>query len=474
MFEQAIRFQAQSQPQAVAFETPQGSISFGTFEDAIGQCAQALAAQGLVAGQTVLVADSRPFVHWSLLFALDRLGCISVSGDTTGQALAVAQPDLVLSEQSAGVTGLRCIETDATWLQAAFSAPLVPPIKRSPRPDDIVRIILTSGTTGLPKPIALTRAIIDMRISHMLSSYVPVRTRMLSTMGINSVGGYLASQAVWLGGGSMVYAQGNDIAQSVMALKPSFLLMAPIQLQKLLQDLPADLERRDALRIAVGGSAIAQRLIRTTLSRLTTDLIVAYGSTEAGPTTATSARRVLDQPGAVGHVLPWAELEVIDDAGAVVPPGTIGSLRIRADDMVTGYADGSVDPGLRDGWFYPGDLGHVRPDGMLVLHGRSDDVLNLGGVKTSAFALEELISDVQGVAEAAVFILDNGVDLPRLAAAIVLEAGADLASVGAALSPRLTQPLHCIPVDLIPRNAMGKIDRQNLTKAYRTQPNTGE
>jgi acyl-coenzyme A synthetase/AMP-(fatty) acid ligase len=469
MFEGSIRYRSQYEPDGVAFETSQGAITYHQFESAITCLTSALQAWGLDAGDRVLVSDSRPFIHWSLLFALERLGCISISDDAQGHAMRVACPDAVLAETVSNIPqATRALHTSADWIQLALSDTPRPQNRRTRSPDDPVRIVLSSGSTGLPKPIQLTRGQIDTRILHILCSHLPLRSRMLSTMGINAAGGYVASMAVWMSGGTMMYGAA-DTAEAVVSLKPTFMLMAPIQLQYLLAALPSDFVRRSDLTIALGGSATPRRLAEEARRRLTPNLIFAYGSTEAGLTSIGPADLVDQRPGAAGYLLPWAELQIVDEDGMALPPGEIGRVRVRTDEMVSAYADSSDgefgDGSFRDGWFYPGDVGSMSAEGLFVLEGREDDVLNLGGVKISAWSIEEALAADPSVVESAAFSLPDQSGLNHLYAAVVLAPGTDPGDLARSLGARMTRPLKLLPVEKLPRNQMGKVQRFQIREA---------
>jgi acyl-coenzyme A synthetase/AMP-(fatty) acid ligase len=159
-------------------------------------------------------------------------------------------------------------------------------------------------------------------------------------------------------------------------------------------------------------------------------LVFGYGSTETGLTAIGPANLVDGVPGAAGYKVPWADMQIVGEDHQPLPVGAIGRVRVRSDEMVTGYMDGDAISGagsFHDGWFYPGDMGPIKADGLFVLEGRSDDVLNVGGVKISAWTVEEKLMDEAGVREAAACTLEIG-GVPHLVAAVVGDA--DLAALG--------------------------------------------
>ena len=96
--------------------------------------------------------------------------------------------------------------------------------------------------------------------------------------------------------------------------------------------------------------------------------------------------------GATGYVAPWAELEIVDHNDRPVPAGSEGIVRIRATCQGAPYPPerAAENTSFRDGWFYPGDLGRYETDGLLVLTGRTSEVINVGGLKLAPEVIEEI------------------------------------------------------------------------------------
>src|SRR5262249_34876448 len=154
--------------------------------------------------------------------------------------------------------------------------------------------------------------------------------------------------------------------------------------------------------------------------------------------------------------------------GRAVPFGTTGIVRVRTPGMVSGYLDNAqskatatADTSLRDGWFYPGDLGSLSADGLLVLRGRANDVLNIAGNKFSPEAFENVALACAGIREAAAFSMPDasGIETPWIA--VVRGDEYKPGEVVERLKARwpLLGNLRVAVANEIPRNHMGKIDR---------------
>jgi acyl-CoA synthetase (AMP-forming)/AMP-acid ligase II len=202
-------------------------------------------------------------------------------------------------------------------------------------------------------------------------------------------------------------------------------------------------------------------------ARMCQNLYSSYGSTET-TTVAFGPAGVLERvPGAVGYIQPGVTVEVIDSTGKTLPPLQDGGLRIRTDHMVMGYIG---DPEatrafFRDGYFYSGDIGHLTPDGLLVITGREKTALNVGGDTVHPELVEQVLTSFGAVSEAGVFTLDNELGIAELHCLIVttdLFNEADLREHCAAKLPPSCVPVRYSVVAALPRGGQGKLDRKRL------------
>jgi acyl-CoA synthetase (AMP-forming)/AMP-acid ligase II len=194
-----------------------------------------------------------------------------------------------------------------------------------------------------------------------------------------------------------------------------------------------------------------------------------YGSTEA--TIATSRRYDSDDPSDAGQVLPGSTIEIVDDDDRPVALGSPGRIRHRSPGMIHEYLGNpeASARAFRDGWFYSGDLGFLRPDGGLTLTGRESEVLNAGGVKVDPNRLDHAALGRPGVLDACSFDYETASGLKRIGMAIVAEDAFDVEALVTSLTAEFgpAAPTLIARVAVIPRNAMGKPMRRTLAEQYR-------
>jgi O-succinylbenzoic acid--CoA ligase len=170
-------------------------------------------------------------------------------------------------------------------------------------------------------------------------------------------------------------------------------------------------------------------------------------------------------PGQVGLPLPGFEVEVVGEDGR--PTSGTGRIRIRGAAVMAGYANPQHQSGLglEQGWFVSGDLGCLDKQGRLTVLGRHDDMLVSGGVNVHPQAVEEILKRCPGVADAALTAVADDVWGDLLVAMVVgavgdeaLEAWCREALTGA------MRPRRFVRVPCLPRNALGKLERQALRR----------
>lgn len=475
MFDRYITLRAQLTPHAVALSMPAGEVSFVELDLAVGRVASALGSVLGCALAAVMATD--PYIHWLVVLALARMGIasVSVAPEQEEAQLALAAIDLVISDSAAPKqwqpNGRRWIQISHDWVASALRRTEPPPPRALVDPDALGRIVTSSGSTCTPKMIPLTWRTIETRVMHNALKHgaAPDLGRTISLINTGAVG-FVFSITTWAAGGTLILTSrdSNILGPALAKLRPSTLLLSPIQLRFLLEALPRGFQLLRDLRLLVTGSVASQALRVAAQLRLAPSFEIVYGAAEVGIVSQGNAATLGDDPTACGWVLPWYDVSVTDDDGGPCLPGEAGHIWVRGPAVVAGYygspAEGKAQ--FHDGWYRSGDVGRLSAEGALRVEGRADDRMNFGGVKMLPGPIEEAALSCPGIKDAAAFAVPDsaGFDQPWLA---LVRDHSDDAALDAALRTRVPglPIIRIASVDAIPRNAGGKIDRRRLRDA---------
>ncbi|MDZ4373703.1 MAG: class I adenylate-forming enzyme family protein [Phenylobacterium sp.] len=463
MFDGPIRDHAGWTPRAQAIVTPAGAFAYADVDADVNRCAAALADMDLRPGQVISVALSAPYIQLVATAALARLGIASSPAGDWGA-------DARLSDAPTPAQDIPVHRIDEDWLRAMYAREPRPiPIRRLDL-QAIGRVMLSSGTTGRPRRVGYTWGRIEHGNHLSLRAYGAGRQgAWIPLMGIDAMMGLTMAMCGW-GVGATVTASfaADDLPVWLERLQRGMVAMTPVQLRRVLDALPAGFRPQPAWRLMVGGSLLPTDVAREARARITPDIRTIYGSTEGGSTGVGLASGLDDAPGQVGVTPSGAIVAIVDDQGRPATDGEPGEVRIRGPRVIPGYLGDSEATRERfdQGWYLTGDIGRRLPDGRLVLEGRRDERMNLGGLKIMPAVLETAALACPGVRDCAAFTVpgEDGLDLCWLA--VVANPGFD----GAILTQHLARqgglptPRYAWIPD-IPRNAMGKVQRDVLREA---------
>jgi len=437
------------------------AISFGRLLADVAAAAAMLAAKGVGEGSKVAIragslVNGHSYANWVAHLAAIRLGAAHASiaeRSAIAAALQAGMIDTVIGPKG----GLRDMPASLTRIEFDCdpAQPLVAPSDAVPnRESAAVRLNLTSGTTGTPKFVSWNSAMIAARVAQLgtagVTGGLPIGPDAIlyPLLHLRTTAGFRYPLAVWQAGGCVLLPASAETAErDEAALGRSTLIAAsPMQLAERLRLFPDPWDGLADRTIIVLGGRLPIAVRDAALGTACAKLMIGYGSTETG-SIALGESDVIDRhPGAVGFVRDSIAVEIVDAARAPVASGESGLVRIKADLMSAGY-DGVV-PGEQSshfdgGYFYPGDIGRLMPDGMLAIEGRVGDTFNVGGWKINAPDLEAKLAFMPGVDD--------------LCACVLALAEGDLLTIA-------------VRIRSIPRNAMGKIPRamiaNKLTELY--------
>jgi acyl-coenzyme A synthetase/AMP-(fatty) acid ligase len=472
----AIRHHSRMRPYDLAVVHPGGAATYLQLGQAIEHCQLRLRSEGIGPGTTVAVYVADPWIHVCLLLAAMLNGTATVSAhpnfDAIPDGLDVAA---YLVDRTLPFTPFsQVIPVSASW--TGEPNPGAPPAQLKgpgfPSEETPYRYFTSSGTTGTAKLIARTLRTQRTAAQRELSLEPLARGPNLCMMWLSTVGGFGTMVATLWHGALLVLATAPmHVLRAINLYHVASLRASPQQLQGLVDLVRGRPVRFPSLeRIEVGGASTPPSTMLAARAMLCTNVVGVYGSTEAGLVAQTPAAVLQAHSDAAGYIVPGVELEIVDDHNAPVARGAEGIVRLKTPTMSQGYVG---DPeasaaAFRDGWFYPGDIGSLGADGLLRITGRTDEMINAGGVKLSPVAVDDFLLTLPGVREAAAFARRQPGRPDEVWAAVVCGDAFDEHAVLASCRERLNSraPVRLVRVEAIPRNAMGKPLRQQLTTNY--------
>lgn len=466
-----------------------------TYEDywsLSGRIANALMHCPVKAGDRVAVQVQKSVEGLAVFLACARLGAIFLPLNpayTTTEVdyfVSDAEPSVLICEP-ARFEGLSKMADVVLTLDDQGGGSLVEVFQSQPSAfedadmswDDSIAILYTSGTTGKSKGALLTHGNLASNALTLAEvwSFTP-RDVLIHALPIYHTHGlFTATKTVLLSGGCLLFRRKFDL-DDVIALLPeaTTLMGVPTFYTRLLQHKGLTRESVQHMRLFISGSAPLLTETHRQFEKKTGHAILErFGMTETNMNTSNPYKGER-RAGTVGLPLPGVEVHVSDPiTGALLPPGDIGMIEVRGPNVFKGYwrnPEKTAAEFRPDGFFVTGDLGSFDAQGYLTISGRGKDLVITGGFNVYPKEIETELDQFPDVLESAVI----GVPHPDLGegvtAIVVLKSGRttlDEQEMIAGLQLRLAKfkiPKRIVAVQELPRNAMGKVQKGVLRKAY--------
>lgn len=448
-----------------------GNLCFSELEEAVNGAASRLVAAG-VEPQDRVVVFALP-AHLDLIFflALTRIGAVSLTARAVSSTLTSLFDWQVVygrPEIESIIPGSKLIVADDSWIQSPEDGAVVVPYEFTE--DEPCRILSTSGTTGQEKLAVYGHQALDRKMrddsKHWVSELVE-----FNIMPAGSIGGIYTALNLMFRARPYFVFDGKDpqLLNFLIGLKVEGLSGSPYQVAGLLTTLEnTNLRLKDLKKIRLAGAITSERLRNYIFSQYPVEISAVYGSTECGGVFTkdiTKSSNLAD----LGQLLEGAEITVNDEGGLPVGNGQIGSLGCKTSSMYLGYLqpDGSLLGENTSGWFFPGDL-VIMGQNSVTFVGRDSDMLNVGGVKIDATAIEEFARNFETVADALSFEAEDLSGKPVLAMAVVPRQGFEMAMLVEGLNRNFpnSAPQILGEVKAIPRTELGKPQRAALAKVF--------
>jgi malonyl-CoA/methylmalonyl-CoA synthetase len=483
-------------PSRLAIETTDGQhISYGELISRAGQMANVLVSRGVKPGDRVAAQTEKSVPGLVLYLATVRAGAVYLPLNTAYTLneleyfIGDAEPSLVVCDpaRAEGIGAIAAkvgakVETlgadgKGSLTEAAAKAPAkFETVARAD--DDLAAILYTSGTTGRSKGAMLTH---DNLASNSLTlvDYWRFTNKdvLIHALPIYHTHGlFVASNVTLFARASMIFLPKFDPELIIKLMARATVLMGvPTFYTRLLQSPALSQESTKHMRLFVSGSApLLADTHREWAARTGHAVLERYGMTETNMNTSNpyDGQRV---PGAVGHPLPGVTLRVTDpETGKELPRESVGMIEVKGPNVFRGYwrmPEKTKAEFRDDGFFITGDLGKIDSSGYVHILGRGKDLVISGGFNVYPKEIESEIDAMPGVIESAVIGVPHADFGEGVTAVVVCDKSArvDEASVLKALDGRLAKfkmPKRVIVVDELPRNAMGKVQKNILRDTY--------
>jgi malonyl-CoA/methylmalonyl-CoA synthetase len=345
--------------------------------------------------------------------------------------------------------------------------------------DDLASIIYTSGTTGRSKGAMLSHSNIASNALTLADywKFTPNDVLIHSLPIFHVHGLFVAINVTLIAGSSMLFHHKFDVNQILSEMSRATVLMGvPTFYVRLLTLESLNQATTKNMRLFVSGSApMLEETHKSWSAKTGHSIIERYGMSETNMNTSNpyeGERRA----GTVGYPLPGIEVIVADpETGTPLKTGEVGSVEVRGPNVFLGYwemPDKTAEEFRENGFFITGDLGCFDKKGYLSIVGRSKDLVISGGYNIYPKELELIIDEIDGVEESAVIGLPHADFGECVAAVIVKKANANLQEEDIfkqleSKIARFKQPTHVFFAEELPRNTMGKVQKNSLRETYK-------
>ncbi|RNM16695.1 class I adenylate-forming enzyme family protein [Nocardioides pocheonensis] len=506
---------AREEPERIALsEAATGrTVTWAVLDDLASRVAHGLSSAGMVAGYRVIIATTNRIEFVATYYGVLRARMVAVPinpRSATGEVvrmLADSGARMVVSDPTtagtvrAAVVGVR--EALAASGDAAASPPRVvgidvavedgersweqlvaqtgEPVPGETDPESLAVLLYTSGTSGRPRAAMLSHRALLANIEQAAAVDPPMITGrdvvlgvlpLFHVYGLNAVLGQVVRQHA-----RMVLVDGFDPEGSLDIIEDEAISVLPVAppVFAYWMQVPGLEERLGPVRTILSGSApLAADLTEAFSERTGLAIHQGYGLTEAAPVVTSDLCSKKADPRSVGAALPGIEIRLADETGRAPDEDDAGEILIRGDNLFSGYwPDGADGPG-EDGWWATGDVGYLDADGDLFLVDRLKDLVIVSGFNVYPSEVEEVILELDDVAQAAVIGVEDEMTGEAVVAYVTRAGEVDpdalVERVRAHCAARLAgfkQPSVVNVVDSLPSTITGKVQKGRLRATER-------
>ncbi len=473
-----------------------GEVSYAAAEAGSARYASLLASLGLVPGDRVAVQVEKSPEALLVYLACLRAGLVYLPLNSAyqeseiGHFLRDSEPRVVIAQPSSipwlaplasrlGVAHVFSLDEggEGSWIEATRGQPgTFRTVARAA--SDLASILYTSGTTGRSKGAMITHGNLASNAIALREAWRfgpgDVLVHMLPLFHVHGL--FVACHCVLLNGTAMRFHGRFDARKALADFRRSTVFMGvPTFYTRLLAEPGLDRDACSRIRLFISGSAplLAETHVEFE-GRTGHRILERYGMTETGMLTS-NPLQADRRAGSVGPVLPGVEVRIVDDDDKPCASGVIGHVQVKGPNVFPGYwrmPERNREEFTHDGFFRTGDMGSLSADGYLTIAGRSKDLIITGGYNVYPREIELALDELPGVQESAVVGIAHP-DFGEAVTAVVVTDGEHMppseSEIIAALKGRLANfkvPKRVHFVDELPRNAMGKVQKNVLRDRF--------
>jgi acyl-CoA synthetase (AMP-forming)/AMP-acid ligase II len=493
----ALPRNAQRFPKKLAIVDSQRSLTFLDLHLRTNRLADYFLKLGIRKGDTVALSCGSRAEHFEAIFALAKIGAITVpfdyhwsaqeceamvnffapgafilEGRKETQELAHILRGRITREKVLEIEGSESIGGTPFERAAVAGSPDDPDIEVDSK--DTFLMMITSGTTGFPKACMVNHEAYTLRsLNFAITRGTSSEERALMTLpvhfnaGRNSVIGLLYM-------GATVFIQERfdeqTFLETVQQEKITYTILVPTLCERLLRYEKLDQFEKSSLNyLSITGGHLSAELARSFRERVCSRFYEAYASTDCGQITVLSPEDRITHGNSVGKPVWCVRVKIADDDGRELPLGKEGEICLRTPVAIQGYYRNpqATAEFLRNGWCHTGDIGFLDEQGYLTISGRKKNMIKSGGISVFPEEIEEALRKHPAVMEAAVIGFKSAEWGEAVKAFVVLKKGASCEpeslihfckeSLAAYKAPKVVEFLSALP-----RTGLGKIDRGKL------------
>ena len=345
-------------------------------------------------------------------------------------------------------------------------------------PEDLF-IIYTSGTTGKPKGAALTSENVyreAIQLQHAVN--IQDSDRMIIVLPLFHVNNLMFSISVILRGGSIVILRKFDVKEffdQVKRYEPT-MFSGVLTVYRMLTDAfsPENREMFKSLSVGICGAApMPVKWFQDFENAYGIKIVEGYGMTEGTVASTINPRYGTRKMGSIGIPFSGQDVRIFSDSDEELLPGEIGEIVVRGPNVMKGYLNRENDTAetLRNGWLHTGDLGYMDADGYFYIVDRKTDMVIIGGENVYPKEIENVISNIPDISEAAVVGKPDSVYGEEVAAFVVRKSQSlkenNIFEYCRKNLAWFKCPKEIIFVDELPKNLVGKVQKSELRKMFR-------